>query len=104
MKKSFLTAEQARLITKAAITDPIHNSSLRKPYMIYMEYIEEEIGKVALSGDSQLRYCLFCTSPSINEKLAKLIKEELGKSGYSVEIDETCNYLTIRWDSNEKDQ
>lgn len=102
MKKSFLTAEQARIITKAAVTDPIHNSSLRKPYMIYKEYIEEEIGKAALSGDSQLRYCLYCTSTSTNEKLAKILKDSLEKNGYSVEIDQTCNYLTIRWGDNDR--
>lgn len=102
MKKSFLTSEQARLITKAATTDPLKNSSLRKPYKAYMGYIEEEIGNAALSGESHINYCLYCTSISVNEKLSKLLKDSLEKFGYSVEIDSTCNYLTIRWDGNEE--
>lgn len=102
MRISFLTAKHARLVTKAAVTDPLKNSNLRKPYKLYMKDIEKEIVKAALSGESHTSYLLYCTSTKDNEKLSKLIKESLEKFGYAVEIDMFRETLTIRWDGNEE--
>lgn len=104
MKVSFLTARHARLVTKAAVTDPLKNSNIRKPYKFYMKDIEKEIAKAALSGESHTEYCLYCTSESVNKKLSNIIKDSLEKLGYSVVIDLLYKFLTIRWDSNEEEQ
>ena len=103
MRISFLTAKHARLVSKAAVTDPLKNSSLRKPYKFYMKDIEKEIVKAALKGEMNTSYLLYCTSKSDNEKLSKLIKESLEKFGYSVEINMFCETLNISWDGNEEE-